>query len=236
MRFALALILLLSPLGTTRGQTLQMKMVPAGPPGPPGPPGVAGPPGAKGDVGAQGPKGDAGEQGVKGDTGAQGVKGDTGAKGDVGAQGPKGDTGAQGVKGDTGAKGDVGAQGPKGDTGAQGVKGDTGAQGVKGDTGAQGVKGDTGAQGPAVALAVEYRSGFNNCIGVTQSQICNVYSEPCTAGKLPIGIFCRTTGPPGGDGTMGPLEATDEQGKGRCYVQVYSGTVNVGLVVKAACV
>jgi Collagen triple helix repeat (20 copies) len=76
MRFAAALILLLRPLGTTYGQTLQMMKVPAGSPGPP-----PGPPGAKGDVGAPGSKGDAGEKGLKGDTGEQGPKGDTGAQG-----------------------------------------------------------------------------------------------------------------------------------------------------------
>jgi Collagen triple helix repeat (20 copies) len=84
MRFAAVLILLLRPLGTTYGQTLQMMKVPAGSPGPPGPPG------AKGDVGAPGSKGDAGEKGLNGD---------------AGEQGPKGDTGEQGVKGDTGAQG-----------------------------------------------------------------------------------------------------------------------------------
>jgi hypothetical protein len=44
MRFAAALVLLLCPLGTTHGQTLQMMgKGPAGPPGPVGPPGPQGP-------------------------------------------------------------------------------------------------------------------------------------------------------------------------------------------------
>jgi Collagen triple helix repeat (20 copies) len=76
MRFAVGLILLLSPLGTTHGQTLQMMgKVPAGPPGPPG---VAGPPGPAGSQGVVGPPG------AKGDTGPQGL---TGAAGKDGAAG-----------------------------------------------------------------------------------------------------------------------------------------------------
>jgi Collagen triple helix repeat (20 copies) len=172
MRFAAALILLLRPLGTTYGQTLQMMKVPAGPPGPPGPPG------AKGDVGAPGPKGDAGE---------------------------------------TGLKGDAGEKGPKGDTGPQGVKG------------------DTGAQGPAVALAVEYQGGSNSCSNVALNSRCTATTKACTAGKLPIGVFCKLQATPTG-GTIGPIETDKSANGGICAVLVVSGTVNVNLAVTVACI